>query len=76
MKNVKIVKGILKKVNREPNSVNGNPRYSVMINGVVYKTRVDAPLGYKIPDFFEKAVVATVGEYYSIDIIDKVEELS
>lgn len=76
MKNIKTVRGILRQVQREPGSKNGNPRYSVMINEIVYKTGVDEPLGYKIPDYFDKAVEAIVGEHYGINIIKRVKVMA
>ena len=75
MKNVKKVKGILEYVCREPQSTMGNPRHTIAINGILYKTEVDAQLGYAITNFTGKAVEATVGIHYGINTISHVKEL-
>ena len=75
MRSVKKIKGVLKYLKREGTSTNGNPRHSVSIKGGVYKTEVDSPLGYTIPELDGKKVEATVGEHYRTWVIANVKEI-
>tara|TARA_R110000787_G_scaffold188437_1_gene300216 strand:+ start:555 stop:821 length:267 start_codon:yes stop_codon:yes gene_type:complete len=73
------VVGILNKVERMPNSYNGNPRYLVSItseymgNTFLARTKPDASLGYSIDNHFGKKVSAILGSYYGHLSITNVE---
>jgi len=59
----KTVNGTLTIGERLTGSINGNPRYSVIINGILYKTGVDSSLGDTITNFDGEEVTATVRIY-------------
>ena len=72
MKNVTTHEGILTVIRREPSSLNGNPRYRVMLDGYTAKTTVDSSLGYSITNFDGKRVSAHIGTHYGTRSIDNV----
>jgi|TARA_R110000824_G_scaffold46007_1_gene132589 hypothetical protein len=74
MKNITIHTGILEVIQREPSSVNGNPRYQVRLDGYTAKTAVDSALGYSITNYDGKQVTAHIGLHYDVRIIDNVKE--
>ena len=51
MKQITTHTGILKLVERMNNSVNGNPRYKLLITDMIFYTAPDSMLGYEIPNY-------------------------
>jgi hypothetical protein len=72
MKHITEHTGILEVIQREPSSVNGNPRYLVRLDGVTAKTGVDSSLGYSITNFDGKLVMADIGLHYGTVTIEDV----
>ena len=64
MKNISRHVGTLEIVERLPNSINGNPRYLLRVDGVTFKTAVDSSYGYSVSNFEGKTVEVTVGTHY------------
>jgi hypothetical protein len=73
MKNATRHTGTLQIVERCPSSVNGNPRYLVMLDGYTARTPVDSSLGYSITKFDGKAVQAMIGTHYGTRTIESVK---
>lgn len=73
MKNVTRHIGKLEIIERLKNSVNGNPRYLLRIDGVTCKTGVDSLYGYDILNHRDKTVVATIGIHYGVVILHTLE---
>jgi hypothetical protein len=74
MKHITEYTGILEVIQREPSSVNGNPRYLVRLDGVAAKTAVDSSLGYSITNYDGKHVKAEIGLHYGTRTIQNVKE--
>jgi hypothetical protein len=72
MKNATHHTGTLTVVTRLKSSLNGNPRYLVMLDGYIASTKVDAMLGYGITNFDGKEVKAVIGTHYGTITIEKV----
>ena len=72
MKNITRHTGTLTVVKRCASSVNGNPRYLVMLDGYTAKTMVDSSLGYSITNFEGKNVEALIGTHYGTRSVDEV----
>ena len=72
MKNLTRHQGKLEIVNRLQNSVNGNPRYLLKIDGWTCTTSVDSSHGYSVPNFDGADVVATIGTHYGKATLDDV----
>jgi hypothetical protein len=66
MKNVTRVHGKLTITKRLNNSVSGNPRFLINVDGYSVKTTVDSSLGYSVQNFDGKDVIATVGTHYGV----------
>jgi len=64
MKNISQHKGILEIIRRENNSVNGNPRYFLRIDGFKCYTSPDSMTAYAVTNYDGKQVHATIGTYY------------
>jgi hypothetical protein len=75
MKNVTVHEGTLQVIKREPSSVNGNPRYLVMLDGYTAKTAVDSSEGYSITNYDGKRVKAEIGLHYGTRTIQNVREV-
>ena len=74
MKSVTNHTGILTILQKEKHSVNGNPRYLVLLDGHTCKTAVDSSLGYSIPNFDGKKVIADIGLHYGTVTIENVKK--
>lgn len=66
MKNLTRHEGILRIIQREKSSVNGNPRYLCYVlddtnNGFKFVTQVDHSHGYSVPNFEGKRVAVEIG---------------
>lgn len=72
MKHITEHTGILEVIQREPSSVNGNPRYLVRLGSVTAKTAVDSSLGYSITNYDGKRVIADIGLHYGTLTIEDV----
>lgn len=64
MKNITTHTGKLEVIERLNNSVNGNPRYLLRIDGFTCRTAPDSDYGYGVTNFDGQQVVATIGTYY------------
>ena len=70
MKNLQHEVGVLSCIERLPNSINGNPRFSLYLDkGAFNKSLrfVTAPassLAYSIENYFEKEVSVVIGTHY------------
>ena len=73
MKNSTRHTGTLTVVERCASSVNGNPRYLVMLDGYTARTMVDSSLGYAITNFEGKNVEALIGTHYGTRSIESVK---
>lgn len=72
MKNISRHNGKLEVIQRLPNSINGNPRYLLRINGITCKTAVDSTYGYCITNYDGKEVYATIGTHYGTATLDTI----
>ena len=72
MKNVSRHIGKLEIIRRLPNSVNGNPRYALRVDGWNCRTSVDSSLAYEVSNHDGKIVTATIGTHYGIATLDSV----
>ena len=72
MKNISRHNGKLEVIQRLPNSINGNPRYLLRINGITCKTAVDSTYGYCITNYDGKEVNATIGTHYGTATLDTI----
>ena len=66
MKNVTRHEGTLKVIKKLANSVNGNPRYLISIDGFTCKTPVDSSYGYSVTNYNNKEIIATIGTHYGV----------
>lgn len=73
MKNISRHQGKLEIIQRLPNSLNGNPRYLIRIDGFTCKTSVDSMHGYSVPNFDGKEVIATIGTHYGTQTLDSLK---
>ena len=74
MKNKSAMFGVLHVLKRLPSSTNGNPRYMLRIDNVVFVTAPDSGLAYRIPNFDGKNVKAELGMHYGKLTVDSIEE--
>ena len=72
MKNVTRHTGTLRVIERLPNSVNGNPRYIVRIDGWTCRTTPDSSHGYRVTNYEGRRVVATIGTYYGRSALNSI----
>ena len=75
MKNITRHQGKLEIVKRLPNSINGNPRYLLRVDGWTCRTPVDSGLGYCITNYNGKDVEATIGTHYGVSTLATVKTL-
>ena len=75
MKNVTSHKGMLTVVERDRSSSVGNPRYVVLLDGIVCRTMVDSSLGYSICTFDGCLVKADIGTHYGTVSIENVRRI-
>jgi len=69
-----LISGVLSVTKRLDSSYNGNPRFQVSIGDHgVFKTQVDATLGYSIGNNENKTVNAMVGSFYGSPHVFDVE---
>ena len=73
MKNITRHTGILEVLKRLPSSINGNPRFSIRVDGWTCSTTPDSAYGYSIENFNGKEVVATIGSHYGIAALDSIK---
>ena len=74
MKNTNVYNGKLQVIERMKNSLNGNPRYMIMVGTTVMDTGVDSSLGYSVTNYANKEVIATAGMYrgkLTVSLINK-----
>lgn len=64
MKNLTQHVGTLVILKRENNSIMGNPRYMLLIDGFKCYTSTDSMLGYSVTNYDGKQVMATIGTHY------------
>jgi hypothetical protein len=76
MKHTTVHTGILDVIQREPSSVNGNPRYLVRLDGYTAKTAVDSSEGYSITNYDGREVTADIGTHYGTTTIENVHILN
>ena len=72
MKNLSQHNGILEIIRRENNSVNGNPRYYLKVDGFKCFTAPDSKLGYAVTNYDGKKVNATIGTFYGKPTLDNI----
>jgi len=76
MKKETLINGILKVTKRLPSSYSGNPRYEVRIGDHgLFKTPVNAMIGYAITNFEGKPVNAMTRDYYGSPHLFNVEAI-
>jgi hypothetical protein len=75
MKNVTRHEGLLEVLVKLPNSINGNPRYIISIDGFVCKTPVDSSYGYSVTNYDGKMVGATIGTHYRTATLNTLWEI-
>lgn len=79
MKNISRHQGVLRMIQREPNSYFGNPRFSCFIDetgkghGFSFVTGVDSMHGYEIQNYFDKEVIVTIGSHYGRATLNSIE---
>jgi len=73
MKNVQAHIGRLQIIDRMNNSLNGNPRYRVMIGDKYCVTSPDSSISYGITNHDGRQVIACIGEHYGRATIDTLE---
>lgn len=56
--------GRLRVIERLPSSINGNPRYMLMIGSEICRTAVDSGHAYGVTNYDGKIVKATIGRHY------------
>jgi hypothetical protein len=64
--------GKLEIIQRLDNSVNGNPRYLLKVDGWTCRTSVDSSHGYSVTNWDGHVVVATIGTHYGKATLDSV----
>lgn len=78
MKNISTHTGILKLIERQNNSKNGNPRYLCFISetdqghGFSFYSQIDHSHGYSLPNYFDKNITITIGNHYGKPMLDKI----
>jgi hypothetical protein len=70
MRNITRHIGKLEIVERLDNSVNGNPRYLLKVDGWTCRTSVDSSHGYEVPNYEGHVVAATIGTHYGKATLD------
>ena len=73
MKNITRHTGMLEIIERLPNSVNGNPRYLLRIDGFTCRTAPDSMHAYGVTNFEGKTVTATIGTYHGKATLNTIE---
>lgn len=81
MKNISRHQGILRLIQREKSSINGNPRFLLYIDesgkgcGFSFVTAVDSSLGYWVQNYFDKKVIVTIGTHYGRSTLASIERV-
>lgn len=73
MKNVQEYTGTLYIIDKMKNSINGNPRYMVLVGDTVAYTTVDSGIAYSIGNYDGKRVQASIGSHYKTTSIADVK---
>lgn len=60
MKDAKTVIGSISSIERMKNSVYGNPRFMVVINGEIYYTAPNSMLGYSIQNYANQQITVKI----------------
>jgi hypothetical protein len=76
MKNITQHTGKLEIIQREPNSLNGNPRFLIRLNGWTCKTIPNSSLAYTIESLDGKTVKADLGTYYGSCHVENVRKIN
>ena len=71
MKNCRRHTGTLEIIKRMDNSINGNPRYMLKVDGWTCYTAPDSMYGYSVTNHDGKQVEAIIGTYYGKPTIDQ-----
>ena len=74
MKNITTHTGTLSSVKRLPSSINGNPRFKLIIDGYTCITTPDASEAYVIESMLGKRVNATIGTHYGCQSLNTIKE--
>ena len=74
MKNVTRHEGKLVVLKKLANSVNGNPRFLISVDGFTCKTAVDSSYGYSVSNYNNKEVIAYIGTHYGVATLGQVWE--
>lgn len=80
MKNISKHQGVLRIIQREKSSVNGNPRYLCFIDngegtGFSFVTQVDHTHGYSITNYENKKVIVEIGTLRNKAQLNRIELL-
>ncbi len=75
MKNITAHTGTLSSIRRLPSSVNGNPRFQLVIDGYTCVTTPDSGLAYAVQIMVGRQVQATIGTYYGIRSLNTIKEV-
>jgi hypothetical protein len=70
VKNITQHTGKLEILERLPNSVNGNPRYRVSVDGFSAVTKLDSSIAYSLTNYRDQVVTAHIGTHYGQATID------
>ena len=73
MENITRHTGKLEIIERLHNSVNGNPRFLIRIDGFICRTGVDSQHGYGITNYNRRNVTATIGTHYGRATLNTIE---
>ena len=68
--------GTLEIIDRLPNSVNGNPRYLLRVDGHTCRTAVDSMLAYSITNYEGLRVEAIIGTHYGKATLASIRKFS
>ena len=75
MKNITSHTGTLEIVKRMNNSVNGNPRFELRVDGWTCRMVPDSMLAYQIEGWAGKTVEAFIGTHYGHATLDSIRIL-
>jgi hypothetical protein len=73
MKNITRHTGKLLNIQRMKHSLNGNPRFSAIVDNQIFVTAVDSSYGYSIQNFEDKLVTVTIGSHYGRTTLDSIQ---
>ena len=76
IKTMRTIIGTFSNIKRLNNSINGNPRYMVTIDGIDCYTAPDSMIAYSITNHRDNLVSVTVKMHYNKLTIQKIEDIA